>query len=295
MLTDLVQLRTFVTVAEEQHLTRAAERLSMSQSAASAHVRSVEEQLGTRLFTRTNRNLELTHAGRLLAEKAKALLREEALFASFAREINGGTDGRLTVATSSEPGTRIGDILANLRVRHPMITVDLLARACSGARQSLLSGEVDVGIMLGAPIETTFTYHELARVPYRVAGPHSWAAEIHAADWAQLAGLPWLTPAASSAYTSMLGTLFGDKGLKLNTVVRFDNATLARSALIAGAGMMLVREDHALDGEQRGLLAISPLARAEIPLSIAYPSARAADPLIRAFLDAARSAWPDMD
>lgn len=294
MLTDLVQLRTFVTVAEEQHLTRAAERLSMSQSAASAHVRSIEERLGTRLFTRTNRNLELTHAGRLLAERAKTLLREEALFASFAREINGGAEGRLSIATSSEPGTRIGDILAALRGLHPMITVNLFARACSGARQSLLSGEVDVGMLLGAPIETTFTYHQLARVPYRVAGPRPWAEQIRTAGWAELAALPWLTPAASSAYTSMLGSLFGDRGLQLNTVISFDNATLARSALIAGAGMMLVREDHALRGEEQGLLAISPLAQAEIPLSIAYSSARAADPLVLAFLEAARTAWPEM-
>ena len=93
MLIDLVQLRTFVAVAEEQHLTRAAERLHMSQSAASAHVRAIEERLGTQLFVRTNRSLELTHAGQLLARKAKALLNEEAVFTSFARELK-GTDRR---------------------------------------------------------------------------------------------------------------------------------------------------------------------------------------------------------
>ena len=46
---DLVQLRTFVAVAEEQRLTRAAERLYISQSAASAHVRFIEDRLGTQL------------------------------------------------------------------------------------------------------------------------------------------------------------------------------------------------------------------------------------------------------
>ena len=108
MLIDLVQLRTFVAVAEEQHLTRAAERLHMSQSAASAHVRAIEERLGTQLFVRTNRSLELTHAGQLLARKAKALLNEEAVFTSFARELK-GTDRRehwpWVPAASRAPGS----------------------------------------------------------------------------------------------------------------------------------------------------------------------------------------------
>ena len=73
MLIDLVQRRTFVAVAEEQHLTRAAERLHMSQSAASAHVRAIEERLGTQLFVRTNRSLELTHAGQLLGAEGAGI------------------------------------------------------------------------------------------------------------------------------------------------------------------------------------------------------------------------------
>ena len=89
---DLVQLRTIVAVAEEQHLTRAAERLFISQSAASAHVRALEDQLDTQLFVRTNRSLELTRAGQLLARKAKALLNEEAQFTSFARELRGNRE-----------------------------------------------------------------------------------------------------------------------------------------------------------------------------------------------------------
>ncbi len=90
MLTDLVQLRTFVAVAEEQHLTRAAERLFISQSAASAHVRAIEERLETQLFDRTPRGLALTQTGRLLVQKARTLLNEESLFSSFARELREG-------------------------------------------------------------------------------------------------------------------------------------------------------------------------------------------------------------
>ena len=71
---DLTQLRTFVAVAQEGHLTRAAERLHISQPAASTHVRALEAYLQVQLFARTNRGLELTAAGRRLADSAERVL-----------------------------------------------------------------------------------------------------------------------------------------------------------------------------------------------------------------------------
>ncbi|MDO6414069.1 LysR family transcriptional regulator [Sphingomonas sp. BIUV-7] len=293
MLIDLAQLRTFVVVAEEQHLTRAADRLYMSQSAASAHVRAIEDHLGVQLFVRTNRSLELTQAGHLLAQRAKILLREETLFTSFARELKGEVEGQLVVGTSSEPGTGIGELLAALRLDHPLISVDVVARPSSSVQRGLMSGELDVGILIGQPIEPNFSYRALTRVAYRVAGPAAWKDLIDAADWSALAALPWLTPSSSSAYSVMLSDIFGSKGLELNSVLRFDNSSVGRTILKAGAGMMLLREDHALEGEREGYLAISPIAFAETGLHIAYQSARKEDPLIRAFLDASRRPWPD--
>lgn len=294
MLIDLVQLRTFVAVAEEQHLTRAAERLYISQSAASAHVRAIEERLGTQLFVRTNRSLELTRAGQLLARRARVLLNEEALFTSFARELKGNIEGQLVIATSSEPGTRIGDILARIRNAHPLVTIDLLARPSSGTRHGLISGEIDVGVLIGPPINAGFAHYQLTSVRYRVAGPAAWKDQIEAADWSAIANLPWLTPSASSAYSGMLNQMFGTRGLELNTVIRFDNSAVGRSVLHAGAGMMLLREDHAIKGEAEGWLTVWPVTFAEMPLSLAYQSGRSNDPLIRAFVDAAKAIWPDM-
>jgi DNA-binding transcriptional LysR family regulator len=296
MLIDLVQLRTFVAVAEEQHLTRAAERLHISQSAASSHVRSVEENLDTQLFVRTNRSLELTRAGHMVLRQAKTLLNEAAEFTSFARVVRGKIEGNLVVGASSEPSaSRIGDVVAALRAKHPLITVDLRARPSSGTRQALKAGELDFGILLGRPLDAGFTYYQLATTRFRIAGPVAWKAQIERAGWAELASLPWLTPADSSlAYTTMLMQLFGDRGFELNSVVRFDNAALGRSLLKAGVGMMLMHEQYALDGERDGYLALSPIAQAEFGLFAAHVASRGSDPLICAFVDAVKQAWPDM-
>ena len=58
--------------------------------------------------------------------------------------------------------------------------------------------------------------------------------------------------------------------------------------------MMLLREDHAQQGVRDGYLAISPIAATTIALTIAHQSGRRGDPLIQAFLEAARSPWPDL-
>lgn len=291
---DLGQLRTFVTVAEEGHLTRAADRLAISQSGASTHIRALEERLGTQLFIRANRSLELTRAGQLLLQKAKALLSQEALFSSYARELTGKMEGRITVGNSSDPGTRIGEILSTLRANHPLVRIQLNARASSSVRQGLKTGELDVGILLGGALDAGYACYTLEAMHYRIAGPVAWKEKIEAAGWPELANMPWLTPNASSAYSSVLNKLFGERGLELNSVICFDNVVLGRSLLEAGAGMMLLREQHAMLGEKEGCLALSSLGRTEVALSLVHQSSRKGDPLIRAFVDAAREVWPGM-
>lgn len=296
MLIDLVQLRTFVAVAEEQHLTRAAERIHVSQSAASAHVRAIEERLGTQLFIRTNRSLELTGAGQLLFRKAKELLHEATLFTTFARELRGEVEGLLSIGASGDPSSsRIGEVIAELRKKHPLIGLDLHARPSSGVHQGLKSGELDVGMLLARPNDPSFCYYELKQVGFRIGGPIAWKDQIESADWTQLARLPWITPSDNSmAYATIMNQLFTERGLEINAIMRFNNAALAQAMLKAGVGMMLIREEYALKGEADGYLALSPLSRTEIPLVVIHLASRREDPLVKAFVEAARVAWPDM-
>ena len=296
MLIDLAQLRTFVAVAEEQHLTRAAERLHISQSAASAHVRAVEETLDTQLFVRTNRNVELTPAGELLLRKARLLLNEAVLFSAFARELRGKTQGQLVVGSSSDlSANRLGEVISELRTLHPLVNVDLRVRPSSGTRQGLKSGELDVGVLLDRPTDGALDYHELTTVQFSVVGPAAWKERIDGADWDTLASLPWVTPSDSGmAYSAILQELFGSRGLVVNSVIGFDNATFARAMVQGGAGLTLVRREHAVEGERAGQMAVSPLVQAEYPLCIAHLASRRNDPLVRAFVEAAARVWPAM-
>jgi DNA-binding transcriptional LysR family regulator len=72
---DLRQLRYFSVLAEERHFRRAAQRLSLSQPPLSLAIRQLERSLGTKLFHRNSRNVELTAAGLALQREANHLLR----------------------------------------------------------------------------------------------------------------------------------------------------------------------------------------------------------------------------
>ncbi|MYS56302.1 LysR family transcriptional regulator, partial [Streptomyces sp. SID6013] len=71
---ELRHLQHFVAVAEDQHFTRAAERLLVSQSGLSASIRALERELRAPLFVRTTRRVTLTEAGRALLGEAQRIL-----------------------------------------------------------------------------------------------------------------------------------------------------------------------------------------------------------------------------
>ena len=73
---ELYQLRTFLAVADEANLTRAAERVHTSAPAVSAQVKALEEELGVTLFTRGARGMQLTEAGELLRSRIAGPLRQ---------------------------------------------------------------------------------------------------------------------------------------------------------------------------------------------------------------------------
>ena len=92
---DLRQLRTFLAVARERHFGRAAERLHVAQPAVSQQIRTLEADLGTRLFDRTSRSVALTAAGQTLLAGAPDILERAARLTEATRATGRALRGEL--------------------------------------------------------------------------------------------------------------------------------------------------------------------------------------------------------
>ncbi|MFI1767880.1 LysR family transcriptional regulator [Streptomyces sp. NPDC020800] len=209
---DTRLLRSFMAVAEEGSLTRAAERVFVSQPALTKQIRQLETQLGVRLFDRSRSGMALTGPGRELARRAPAVLAawDEALHATRTAQRQAARVLRVGfMASGANEATQ--EIVAAFARRRPGWRIELRQAAWTNPSAGLAAGDVDAALlrlpfpgqdalrveplfseprwvaMAGThPLATrdTIAFHELWDEPF-VAAPEetgSWRAHWLAAD-----------------------------------------------------------------------------------------------------------------
>ncbi|MGW8356244.1 LysR family transcriptional regulator [Streptomyces wedmorensis] len=140
---ELRQARYFLTLAEECHFGRAAARLHIAQPALSQQIKQLESELGTPLFHRSTRHVELTEAGRHLTGYARTLVTEEERARVHMTELATGRAGRVSIGFI---GTATYDVLPRvartIRAELPHIALEL--------RGELLTPQLAGGLLTGA-------------------------------------------------------------------------------------------------------------------------------------------------
>ena len=117
-------LKEFVVLAETKNFWEASERLYMNQSTLSKHIKSLENELGVDLFTRTTRRVELTSYGHTFLPYARTIVRTEFEGTSAIKRLQNVENGLLTIASiPSMPQYQITMFLAQFQQFHPETTV----------------------------------------------------------------------------------------------------------------------------------------------------------------------------
>lgn len=289
---ELYQLRSFVAVADEGALTKAAERLCLSQPAVSAHVKALEEELNVCLFERTPRGMRLTEAGKLLRDRAcQALASADALLTQ-ARALREEVVGDAKVGFNTDPDfLRALDLVSLMRARHPQVSIHLRQCVSGLAPDDLRQGVLDAAYVYGPPPGGDVASLLLATPCLLVAGPAAWKERMACLDLDGLAALPWIMTPSFCPFTDLAEGLFKGEGLKPNKVFMADNESLLKALAVSEMGVCLMREDEALAAEACGEVAIWPKRRLELPLRFIYLKKRENDRLIQALAEAAREVW----
>lgn len=154
---ELRHIRYFVAVAEEGHITRAAERLGIQQPPLSQQIRALEDELGVQLFRRKPRGVELTDAGNAFLEHATNILAQVDRALASTRRTARGEQGRLVVGfTSSTPfHPFVPRVIRTFRERAPLVALVLEESGSGDLVQRLRQEEIDVAIIRSRVADAT--------------------------------------------------------------------------------------------------------------------------------------------
>lgn len=182
---ELRALRYFVTVAEELHFGRAAERLHIVQPAVSQQIARLERELGVRLLDRSSRRVRLTEAGHRVLDAARVALAAVERVGTAAGE----PAGTVRIGTTAGLTARLERGIDALRERAPAFDVVLVDLPIAARLNAVRHGELDLALargVLSAPALTVLpTWSEPL---YAVVSRHHGAADRDGVDVTDLAG-----------------------------------------------------------------------------------------------------------
>jgi len=151
---ELRHLLYFKTVAEELHFTKAATKLFISQPPLSRQIKELEEELGVQLFTRDNKRVALTDAGKYFQIEVDAIFSRLDESKSIVRQIHLSVSGELKIGyISSVYQSELAEILKAMRPAFPFIKTGLFEMPTVTQIEALEQGKLDVGI-LRAPVHS---------------------------------------------------------------------------------------------------------------------------------------------
>jgi len=290
---ELYQLRTFSAVADEGHLTRASERLHISQPAVSGQIKALEQEFDLRLFDRSPAGMALTVAGRELLPLARKLLDDAEALRRAARHLSGDVSGTLRIGTVSNPDSiRLGALMALAVNRHPRMELELQHEVSGAALEGVREGRLDASFYFGDSPGRDFTALRLREFVYCVTAPAAWAERIEGADWSDLAALPWILTPAISTHNRLVTRLFEQQGVEPpQRHVEADQESVIESLVVSGVGLALMREESARARAAAGQICIWPKARLRTTLWFVCAAARETDPLLAALFGLLRNTW----
>jgi len=189
----LEQLRIFIAVAEREHLTRAAEALRLTPSAVSSAIRALEDRYGTMLFNRIGRRIEVTDAGRIFLEEARAVLARAHAAELALAELGGMKRGSLRIHASQTIASYwLPPYLARFHAAYPAVAVSLTVGNTQSVALATVEGDADIGFVEGEVDDPALSARPVAgdHLIAIVSASHPWAdgralelRDIAEADW----------------------------------------------------------------------------------------------------------------
>ncbi|SIO15277.1 LysR family transcriptional regulator [Paraburkholderia phenazinium] len=239
---NLQQLHAFTTIVESGSLGRAAELLHVTQPALSRSIKRLEDQLGTPLFERHSKGMQLTAIGETLLPHATLLLRE----ADNAREeidaMRGLAKGTIRVGAVASIATLVLPLaVSGVLARWPNLRVQIIEGVWDRLADSLLKQEIDLALSMAVPDTDEITaiadccWEDLSYVVAALDHPLRNKANLCLAD---TLGLPWCLPPRGTGPFEHLERVFAEQGLGMPEIAVETRSITVLKSLVTRAGFL---------------------------------------------------------
>ncbi|HTW26538.1 MAG TPA: LysR family transcriptional regulator [Acetobacteraceae bacterium] len=258
---DLLSLKLFASVCEEQSIARAAEREHIAPSAVSKRISDLEMQLKSPLFRRTPKGLKLTPSADALLHHARILLRDLAQMESELADHTKGVCGQVRIhASVSTIVQHLPHDLREFLAEHAAIRIDLEQGTSQEVVQAVAANVADIGIFGGCrPLAglRVYPYRSdrlviLTPVGHRFAG-------LARVKFADVVAEDLVGPQKGSFLDSLVQRAAAELNHPLNLRVRVNGFETVCSMVAAGLGVGIAPERCARDYVAAGRVAMVPL------------------------------------
>lgn len=285
---ELRHLQHFIAVCEEQHFTRAAERLRMAQSGLSASVRSLERELGADLFIRSTRRVRLTDAGRALLTEARRTLAAAAAAREAVAAVSGLLSGRLAVGTEQCMGVvDAAAMLAELRTRHPGVEVHMEQAGSGRLLEQVRRGVLDLAFVVHDGPYEGVRLHPVTEEPMVLLcrADHPLAGAGGPVPLERLASEVFVDLHPDWGARQAADAAFAAAGVTRQVAMQVNDVYTLLDLIARGLGAAVVPRPVTAKEQARGLCAVPLTPCTEWKVAVALPSARRPGAAARALME----------
>jgi len=239
---EIKHLKLIETVSEEGSLTKAVDKLFLTQSALSHQLKEMESQLGTQVFHRVNKKLVLTGAGKIVLKSAKKILKEIDDTQLEIKKYISGETGKIKLATECYTCYHwVPSLLQQFNLEFPKVDIRIHPEYTNDTIKALLNGKLDLAITCNPVDDPNIQYKELSIDEQVAVVPegHSWTKKeyVIAKDFENQTLFIYDHPVES---TSIYRNLIEPAGIKLKDVVAIQLTEATIEMVKAGLGVKVM-------------------------------------------------------
>ncbi len=238
----LRHMRIFAAVCEEESITRAAEKLGMTQPTVSVAVRELEDYYHTQLFERMNRRIYLTEAGRELYGYAQTIVNQ---FAEARNRLSGrGGESLLRIGSNVSFGAAgLAKILERYHAEHPDVPYRLHIANSFRIERMLLQNELDFAVVDNVNVSSFFVSRLIAQEDMRLYCGREYASRVRPPlGLEELSAHSLLLREVGSGSRSVIDQVFELHGLRVSPVMESTSTLAILQAAIHNLGICIVPE-----------------------------------------------------